>query len=115
MVTSLAEQNEDIKRLLGKGYAISLDSNHLVVRDIPYLDNDGNLQIGAIVSIMDFINQNKVRMKDHQIFFCGSFPHELNGCPIKNLGGGEVEVHLTSDDLVVQRSFSVINHPVEHS
>lgn len=106
MVTSLAEQNEDIKRLVDKGYAISLDSNHLVVRDIPYLDNNGNLQKGAIVSIMDFINQNKVRMKDHQIFFCGSHPHELNGSPIKNLGGGAIKIQLTSNDLEVQRSFS---------
>ncbi len=73
MIISLAENNEDIERLLKKGYALSIDSNHLVVRDIPYLDNNGNLQIGAIVSIVNFINQNKMSMKDHQIFFCGSF------------------------------------------
>lgn len=106
MIASLAKNNGDIDRLLKKGYALSIDSNHLVVRDIPYLDNNGNLQIGAIVSIVNFINHNKMNMRDHQIFFCGSHPYELNGNPIRNLGGGGTSVHLTSKDLVVQRSFS---------
>lgn len=106
MATKLAQHNEDIDRLLKKGYALSVDSNHLVVRDIPFLDNNGELQIGAFVSILNSIDQHKVGMIDHQIYFCGSHPHELSGEPIKNLGGGEVQVKLTSDDLKVQRSFS---------
>jgi|TARA_R110000782_G_scaffold80846_3_gene159791 hypothetical protein len=106
MATTLAKHNEDIDRLLKKGYALSIDSNHLVVRDIPYLDNNGELNMGAIVSIMTSIDQYKVGMQDHQIFFCGSHPHELDGTPIKNLGGGQVQLKLASDDLIVQRSFS---------
>ncbi len=106
MATTLAKYNEDIGRLLTKGYALSIDSNHLVVRDIPYLDNKGELHTGAIVSILNYIDQYKVGMVDHQIFFCGSHPHELTGEPIRNFGGGEVQLKLTSDDLIVQRSFS---------
>ena len=106
MVSDVIEQNADIKKLLDKGYAVSLDSNHLVVRDIPYIDDKGTLQIGAIVSVIDFVSQNKAKMKDHQIYFCGSHPHELNGNPIRNLGGGASKVHLISEDLLVQRSFS---------
>ncbi|WAC02491.1 hypothetical protein N7U66_01910 [Lacinutrix neustonica] len=59
MIVSLAENNQDIERLLKKGYALAIDSNHLVVRDIPYLDNNGNLKIGAIVSIVNFISRIK--------------------------------------------------------
>lgn len=106
MAIILAKHNEDINRLLEKGYALSIDSNHLVVRDIPYLDNNGELNNGAIVSILNFIDQYKVGMIDHQIFFCGSHPHELDGSAIKNLGGGAVQLKLASDDLIVQRSFS---------
>ena len=106
MILSLSQHNADIDKLLKKGYALSIDNNHLVVRDVPYLDSNGNLQIGAIVSIVNFINQNRISMRDHQIFFCGSHPHELNGKPIRNLGGGPTSVHLSSKDLVVQRSFS---------
>jgi len=106
MYTTFAAHNEDIDRLLKKGYALSIDSNHLVIRDIPYLDNNGELNTGAIVSTLNSIDQYKVGMVDHQIYFCGSHPHELSGEPIRNLGGGPVQLKLTSDDLVVQRSFS---------
>lgn len=106
MATKLAEHNEDIDRLLKKGYALSVDSNHLVVRDIPYLDDKGELQIGAIVSMLNVIDTLKVGMVDHQIFFCGGPPCELDGAQIKNLGGGPVQVSLESPDLIVQRSFS---------
>lgn len=106
MIATLAKYNEDIDKLLKKGYALSLDNNYLVVRDIPYIDNVGNLQIGAIVSTLVFVDKQRVRTQDHQIFFCGSHPHELDGQSIKNLGGGKTTVNLKSEDLVVQRSFS---------
>ncbi len=106
MATTLAKYNEDIDRLLKKGYALSVDSNHLVIRDIPYLDNKGELKMGAIVSVLTSIDQYKVGMQDHQIFFCGSPPHELNGTPIKNLGDRPAQIKLASEDLIVQRSFS---------
>jgi hypothetical protein len=106
MIATLAEYNNDIDRLLKKGYALSIDNNHLVVRDIPYIDNSGSLQTGAIVSKLVFVDKHRVRTQDHQIFFCGSHPHELNGKPIRNLGGGAVSLHLASKDLAVQRSFS---------
>jgi hypothetical protein len=106
MLNTLASHNEDLSRLLKKGYAVSIDSNHLVVRDIPYLDNSQALQIGAIVSKLIFIDNEHVKLEDHQIFFCGSHPCEINGNLIPNLGGGPVNIPMESEDLVVQRSFS---------
>lgn len=106
MLNTLVNHNDDIKRLVEKGYALSIDSNFLVIRDIPYLDGAKALQIGAIVSKLVFIDQIHVQQEDHQIFFCGSHPHQLNGTPIANLGGGPASLTLESKDLVVQRSFS---------
>lgn len=102
----LVSHNEDLKKLIEKGYAVALDSNHLVIRDIPYLNQKGELKIGAIVSKLNFIDQDHVSQVDHQIFFCGSHPHELNGQMIANLGGGEMTIKLLSTDLIVERSFS---------
>ncbi|WCO01320.1 ThiF family adenylyltransferase [Psychroserpens ponticola] len=106
MLSTLLDYNKDLELLIKKGYALSIDSNYLVVRDIPYIDDKGQLQIGAIVSVLVFVNQRQIKMQDHQIFFCGSHPHELGGTPIRNLGGGGTKLNLISDDLVVQRSFS---------
>jgi molybdopterin/thiamine biosynthesis adenylyltransferase len=104
----LVSRNEDLERLIKKGYAVAFDSNYLVIRDIPYLDSDGKLQIGAIVTKLEFIDQERVTQTDHQVFFAGSVPYGLDGKPIPNLGGGPTQLALSeaSKDVVVQRSFS---------
>jgi len=108
----LVSHNPDLARLVDRGYAVAFDSNHLVVRDIPYLDNGGVLQRGALVAKLEFVDENRVRQTDHQVFFAGSSPHRLDGTPIPNLGGGPTTLILSDScrDAVVQRSFS--NKPV---
>ena len=108
MFQKLVSHNGDLRRLVEKGYAVGFDSNHLIVRDIPYLDTEGSLQIGTIVAKLEFVDQERVIQTDHQIFFAGSAPCELNGQPIRNLGGGQTQVNLSEAcrDVVVQRSFS---------
>lgn len=110
-LSMLASHNEDIRKLVEKGYAVSVVDNYLVVRDVPYLDEKKSLNIGSIVSKMIFTDEFHVQIEDHQIFFCGSHPHEITGKPIPNLGGGTTNLHLSMEDLVVQRSFS--NKPAE--
>ena len=108
MFHQLVNHNDDLRRLVEKGYAVAFDSNHLVVRDIPYLDSEGGLQMGAIVAKLEFIDQNSVTQTDHQIFFAGSVPYGLDRKPIPNLGGGCTSITLSEacSDVVVQRSFS---------
>jgi hypothetical protein len=104
----LVSHNDDIRGLVEKGYAVAFDSGYLIIRDIPYLDNLKQLHIGAIVTKLVFVNQERVTQDDHQIFFAGSIPHNLDGTPIPNLGGGPTQLALSeaSKDVVVQRSFS---------
>lgn len=109
MFHELASHNDDIRRLVDKGYAVAFDSNsYLVVRDVPYLDAELALHIGAIVTKFIDAGQNRIVPDDHQIFFAGSVPHGLDGRPIPNLGGGVTTLSLGEDsrDVVVQRSFS---------
>ena len=108
MFHQLVSHNDDIQQLLEKGYAIAFDSNYLVVRDIPYLDSERKSQIGAIVTKLVFVDENRVVQDDHQIFFAGSVPYNLDGKPIPNLAGGATQLALSdaSKDVVVQRSFS---------
>ena len=114
MFLRLVSHNEDLARLVDKGYAVALDvSNHLVVRDIPYLDAEGALQWGAVVAKLVFIDQDHVTQDDHQVYFAGSAPHELTGNPIANLSGGPISIQLSDAcaDVQVERSFS--NKPIE--
>lgn len=114
MLSELASHNDDIKQLVDRGYALAVDSNYLVVRDVPYLNERGELQWGAIVTKLVFpVDKVRVIQEDHQILFAGSHPHSLDGTPIQNLGGGASQLALTDacKDVVVQRSFS--NKPTE--
>ena len=108
MFQKLVSHNDDLRRLVEVGYAVGFDSNCLVVRDIPYLDAEGQLRIGGIVSKLEFIDRERVTQDDHQIYFAGSMPHGLDGRPIPNLGGGSTRLSLSEacDDVVVERSFS---------
>jgi molybdopterin/thiamine biosynthesis adenylyltransferase len=108
MYQKLVSHNEDIRRLAERGYAVGFDSNYMVIRDIPYLDAELQLQIGAIVTKLVYADQNRVVQDDHQIFFSGAIPHNLDGKPIPNLGGGPTQLALSGicSDVIVQRSFS---------
>ena len=108
MLHKLASHNDDLRRLLERGYAVAVDSNHLVVRDIPYLDGEGGLQWGALIAKLEFIDKVRVTQDDHQVYFAGSVPHGLGGNPIPNLAGGPKAIALSEacSDVVVQRSFS---------
>jgi len=106
MLSELANHNEDVRRLIERGYALKLDSSYLVIRDIPYLDHERKLRIGAFVEKIEFIDQVRIKPPpDHQIFFTGT-PHGLDGNPIPNLGGGTTSLTLTDPTIVVERSFS---------
>jgi len=113
MFQKLVSHNDDFRRLVEKGFAVSFDSGFLIVRDIPYLDAELKLHIGAIVTKLRFIDENRVAQEDHQIFFAGGHPYGADGKPIANLGGGATSLTLSKacEDVVVQRSFS--NKPRE--
>lgn len=109
MYHQLASRNDDIWQLVEKGFAVAFDANpFLIVRDIPYLDNEGMLKIGAIVTKFVDKGGDEIAPEDHQIFFAGSHPHALDGTPIPNLGGGPASLTLSeaSNDVIVQRNFS---------
>ena len=108
MFQKLVSHNDDLKRLVEKGYAVAFDSNCLIVRDIPYLGANGDRQIGAIVTKMVDKGGHKFEQDDHQIFFAGGVPHGSDGKLIRNLGGAPCNFPLSAaiSDIVIQRSFS---------
>ena len=109
MYQKLVNLNGDFQKLVEKGYAAAIDStNHLVIRDIPYLNKEGELKYGAIVAKLKFIDKERFEQQDHQIYFAGEIPFDQNGKPVRHLGGGPCSIKLSQecDDVIVQRSFS---------
>lgn len=108
MFQKLVSHNDDIRRLVKKGFAVAFDSNYMVIRDIPYLDSKKQLQVGAIVTMLEFIDQDRVTQQNHQIFFAGGSPHNIDGTAIPNLGDSSTKLTLSEacSDVIVQRAFS---------
>lgn len=108
MFQKLVSHNEDLQRLVKKGFAVGFDIGLLIIRDIPYLDDQKRLQWGAIIAKLVDVDGTKVQQDDHQIYFAGSVPHNIDGTPVHNLGGGVCDLPLSPEitDVVVQRSFS---------
>jgi ThiF family len=104
----LVSRNEDLRRLVEKGYAVAFDGGHLIVRDIPYLDVAGTLQRAAFVAKLVFVDDARVVQDDHQIYFSGGVPYNMDGTAVQNLAGGLHSITLSTkaEDVVVQRSFS---------
>lgn len=108
MFQKLVSHNDDIRRLVEKGYAVAFDNGYLVIRDIPYLGIQGELKKGAIVSKFVDLGSNKIGQDDHQIFFAGGVPYGRDKKPIPNLGGGAHSLTLGTAfaDVKVERTFS---------
>lgn len=109
MFQKLVSHNEDLRKLVERGYAVSIDSsNHMVIRDIPYLNSAGELCMGAIVAKLKFVDKHQFLQEDHQIYFAGEVPYGLNSKPVPNLGGGVASTQLSDkcSDIAVKRSFS---------
>lgn len=108
MFRKLVSHNPDLGQLVERGYAVAFDSNCLIVRDIPYLGAKGELNWGAIVAKLVFVDDDNVVQDDHQVYFAGAHPHQIDLTPIRNLSGGAATIHLSdvSADVVVERSFS---------
>lgn len=108
MFQRLVSRNDDIRRLVEKGYAIGFDGAYMIVRDIPYLDSAKALHWGAFVAKLVFVDQERVAQDDHQIFFAGTAPHNVDGTPVANLNdrGHSLRLSEVNADVVVQRQFS---------
>lgn len=106
MFHELVNHNPDFKRLVDRGFAVSFEPGFLIILDVPYLDAQGAEQTGAIVSKMLPVDLHRMVQDDHQVYFCGSHPHNIDGSPVRNLAGGMTTMPLERTDVVVERSFS---------
>jgi hypothetical protein len=105
----LASRNPDIARLVEKGYAVTFDSGWMILRDIPYLDQQGALAWGAIATkLVPVDTTGLVTQEDHTILFSGLHPCGLDKVPIPLIDAGAHTLTLSSacSDVVIQRRFS---------
>jgi molybdopterin/thiamine biosynthesis adenylyltransferase len=104
----LLANNQDLADLVRDRYAVGFDSHCLIVRDVPYLDAEGTLKIGAIITKMVPRGNHRVEQENHQVFFAGGLPHDRGGQPLKlrNRENQNVQLSDAAADVKVERAFS---------
>ena len=81
MSIQLIDLNEDLKRLRDEAYDVSIVQNHLVIKNIPYVNRNKRVMRGAIFCPLSFVAGNKTEnpVKDHTVYFMGDCPCDQYG------------------------------------
>jgi hypothetical protein len=105
MSHKLIDLNEDLRKLRDDGYNVDIHAAHLVVRDVPYVNDKREVRRGILVTSIDTNGDIVNRPSDHTIKFSGEYPCTSAGEPIAGIRHGSGEVRI-SESLTTHHSFS---------
>lgn len=70
--------NQDIQRLLDAEYQVTIEGNHLIVDNVPYISSERKVCRGALISAYNVVN-GATDTGNHTVWFTGSMPHMADG------------------------------------
>jgi hypothetical protein len=105
MSQELINRSPDLKKLRDTGYEVEVRGTKLLVNSVPYLDANGNVCYGTLVTVLELAGDKTKRPEDHKMYFIGTQPCRKNKTEIESikLGVGNEDL---GDGIVVNRSFS---------
>jgi hypothetical protein len=69
----------DLQRLRSEGYNLAVVDGHLVVSDVPYVTDQGEVARGQLVCPLTLSGDVTTRPGDHVMHFIGTTPHQRSG------------------------------------
>ena len=95
----------DLKRLEDDGYEVEVRSGHLLLKNTPYVAENGTIQRGTLVSELTLAGDVAARPNTHVVMFAGGMPCDREGHPLTQIrhSSGRREV---VGGLVVNHIFS---------
>lgn len=101
----LANHNPFVQELMDDCYDVDFVNGYFVIYGLPYLDQDGKLQYGDLVSPVDLADKTIDVPSSHQTWFRGRRPHDRTG---RALGLATREHRVTiANDFITDHSFSL--------
>lgn len=79
MSAAVLDHSPDLKRLQNEGYEIEIKNSHCIIHNIPYLDENLNIQKGILVSSIVVVDDTTKYNGDHVIYFHGGMPYRNTG------------------------------------
>ena len=106
MSLQLITRNRDLKALQDDGYEVDINSDHLVIYNVPYVNAKKQVKRGTLVSVLDLAGDVTVRPSTHVVMFSGEYPCYKNGDEISEIKCESLDNKKIGADLVVNYSFS---------
>jgi hypothetical protein len=85
MSSTVVSRNPDLKKLRDEGYDVSVKQGYLFVKDIPLVNERGEITRGALVSTLALTGETVNRPDTHVVMLIGEYPCHENGTPIAQL------------------------------
>ena len=105
MSPSPISHSPDLQRLVDDGFEVAIESGHLVIRAVPYVNAAGKVKRGVLVSKLDLAGDRTSQPRTHVVMFGGEYPCNKHGCELEHIRHGASRKRI-SDDLAVDYSFS---------
>ncbi len=87
-------RSPDLERLIGEGYELELTTDgYLLVRNVPYLDDQKLVQRGIVVTKLELNGDVTVNpVQDHVAYWVGSTPYRWNGERLTPLANANLQL-----------------------
>lgn len=105
MSAELISRSSDLRRLRDEGYDIAVVDGHLLVRHVPYVNAEKQVQRGMLVSTLHLAGDVTAKPDTHVVHFAGEYPCNQDGLAIEGIRHKSVARSLGSG-IQVDHSFS---------
>ena len=105
MPQQLINRSTDLKRLQDEGYAIEVQGNHLLLRNVPYVTPSRKVEYGILVSELTLTGDVTTTPSTHVVMFAGEIPCNTEGRPLNSIIHSSKRTEL-GEGLIVDHLFS---------
>jgi hypothetical protein len=81
----LVPNSPDLARLVNEGYAVRIESGHLVVEDVPFVATGKQVRRGAMICPLDLIVDRTAKPANHVMWFAGGVPCDKHGAELNGM------------------------------
>ncbi len=105
MSQKLISLSPDLRRLREEGYFIQIRGGLLVMRDVPYVNSQGKVCIGTLISTLNVAGEVTRTPDTHVAYFDGEFPCGADGKPLHQISHQSAPMDL-GNGVKARHSFS---------
>lgn len=105
MLLAQINRSHDLKQLVDEGFEIEVKGGHLIVHQIPYVNNNRQIKYGKLITTLALNNDVTLKPDTHVMGFMGEHPCNKDGRIITAIQHSSPNQQL-SDGIVMNHTFS---------